>query len=109
MSKSTRRAWIRPRLNAFVAEFPGRKVKLAELGEQAGFVQTGVEQGAQDHVAAGAGLAVEVGGGHAEARRAIRVAWTPAPKPLSMLTTETPGAQLVSMPRRAARPPNAAP
>ena len=95
--------------DSLVAEFPGGQVQLAEFGEEAGLVQTGVEQRAENHVAAGAGQAVEVGGGHAETRRAMRVAWTPAPKPLSMLTTDTPGAQLVSMPRRAARPANAAP
>ena len=96
-------------LDAFVAEFPGGRSSLRSSARRLGLVEAGVEQGAEDHVAAGAGLAVEVGGGHAEARRAMRVAWTPAPKPLSMLTTETPGAQLVSMPRRAARPPKAAP
>ena len=41
--------------------------------------------------------------------RLIILARKPAPKPLSMFTTETPDAQLFSMPRRAARPPNAAP
>jgi len=32
-----------------------------------------------------------------------------APKPLSILTTATPGAQLLSIPRRAAMPPKLAP
>ena len=42
-------------------------------------------------------------------RRAIRAAATPAPYPLSMLTTVTPGAQELSMPSRAASPPKEAP
>ena len=43
------------------------------------------------------------------ALRATRAANTPAPKPLSMLTTVTPGAQELSIPSRAAIPPNEAP
>src|SRR5262249_16759013 len=39
----------------------------------------------------------------------IRLAMNAAPKPLSMFTTETPDAQLLSMPRSAARPPKLAP
>ena len=39
----------------------------------------------------------------------MRAAWQPAPKPLSMLTTETPLAQLLSMARSAATPPSDAP
>lgn len=41
--------------------------------------------------------------------RSIRPAANAAPKPLSMLQTVTPDAQLLSMPRSAARPPNAEP
>jgi hypothetical protein len=41
--------------------------------------------------------------------RLIELARYPAPKPLSMLTTATLGAQLFSMPSRAARPPKLAP
>ena len=39
----------------------------------------------------------------------IRLAILAAPKPLSMLTTETPAEQLLSMPSRAAIPPKLAP
>ena len=42
-------------------------------------------------------------------RRATRAANTPAPYPLSMLTTVTPGAQELSIASSAARPPNDAP
>ena len=41
--------------------------------------------------------------------RAIRAANTPAPKPLSMLQTATPGAHEFSIPSSAARPPKLAP
>ena len=57
-----------------------------------------------------------------EIRRKARVAWSgiqifrlmaaamqAAPKPLSMLTTASPGEQLVSMPSRAEKPPAPAP
>ncbi len=43
------------------------------------------------------------------ARRATRAANTPAPKPLSMFTTVTPGAHEFSMPSSAATPPKEAP
>ena len=39
----------------------------------------------------------------------IRLAIVAAPNPLSILTTETPDAQLFSMPRSAAMPPKLAP
>src|SRR5262245_3393431 len=39
----------------------------------------------------------------------IWLAWAAAPYPLSMLTTEIPGAQELSMARRAATPPKDAP
>ena len=74
----------------------------------------GSDQGAEHHVAARAGAGVEPGEsasvGHARtcaarARRATRAANTPAPKPLSMLQTVTPGAQELSIASRAARPP----
>ena len=42
-------------------------------------------------------------------RPQIRLAAAAAPKPLSMLTTVTPAAQELSIPRSAARPPNEAP
>ena len=42
-------------------------------------------------------------------RRLIMCARYPAPKPLSIFTTETPEAQLLSIPSSAASPPKAAP
>ena len=79
----------------------------------------GIEQGPEQHVAAGAGTRVDPGRAHgcgaAEAAvvseadalaRATRAAWTPAPKPLSTLTTTTPGAQELSMASSAATPPS---
>jgi len=45
------------------------------------------------------------GAGRGADRRATRAAWTPAPYPLSMLTTTTPGAQEDSIPASAASPP----
>jgi hypothetical protein len=42
-------------------------------------------------------------------RRQMRLAAAAAPKPLSILTTVTPAAQELSMPSRAASPPNDAP
>jgi hypothetical protein len=41
--------------------------------------------------------------------RFMRLAANPAPKPLSILTTVTPAAQELSIPRSAARPPKLAP
>ena len=68
----------------------------------------GAHQRAEQHVAAGAGGGVDPQGGH-RAALATRAANTPAPYPLSMLTTVTPGAQELSMASRAAMPPNEAP
>src|SRR4029079_6331935 len=75
----------------------------------------GAQQRPEQHVAAGPGGGVDPHG-HADgprragsALRATRAANTPAPYPLSMLTTVTPGAQEFSMPSRAAMPPNEAP
>src|SRR6185436_14327153 len=72
----------------------------------------GTDQRAEQHVAAGPGRGVDPAD-HASARgaalRATRAAKTPAPKPLSMFTTVTPGAQELSIPSSAATPPNDAP
>ena len=68
----------------------------------------GADQRAEQHVAAGAGRRVDPEGGH-RAARATRAANTPAPYPLSMLTTVTPGAQELSIASSAASPPNEAP
>ncbi len=46
---------------------------------------------------------------HVPLLRSIRATATAAPKPLSMLTTVTPEAQLVSMPSSAVRPEKAVP
>ena len=66
-----------------------------------------VDQRAEQHVAADAGRAVQPAD-HRCAPRAMRAARTPAPKPLSMLTTPTPGAQPLSIASSAATPPNEA-
>src|SRR5690606_13662321 len=81
----------------------------------------GVQQRAEQHVAADAGEAVKVGGawhGYSFSlgrlfRRRIRLSrrWAAAaaPSPLSMLTTVSRLAQLLSIPSRAASPPKLAP
>ena len=65
-----------------------------------------VHQGAEQHVPACAGAAVQPAD---HRRRATRAAKTPAPKPLSMLTTAIPGAHALSMASSAASPPKDAP
>ena len=78
-------------------------------------VGAGVDQGAEQHVAGDAGGRVDPGmpvcrhASPAGAGAAIWAARCPAPYPLSMLTTATPGAQAFSMASSAARPPKAAP
>lgn len=69
----------------------------------------GIHQGAEQHVAGHARGAVDPAERHARLPRAMRAAWTPAEKPLSMLTTTTPGAQELSIPSRAASPWQLAP
>jgi hypothetical protein len=68
---------------------------------------------AEQHVAADAGAAVHPADdrrGHGRAApRATRAENTPAPKPLSMLTTVTPGAHELSIASSAANPPNELP
>ena len=65
----------------------------------------------EDHIAAGSADAFEVQDFHAggSPTRLMRAAVTPAPNPLSMLTTEMPGTQVLSMARRAAMPCRLAP
>ena len=57
---------------------PRRQIEHAQLGLQLGLIQPGIEQRAQEHVAAGARRAVDAGDGHAvaapPARRAISAA-----------------------------------
>ncbi len=77
-----------------------------------------VEQRTERHVARDAGEAVEVEVAAADfealahetpSRRLMSDAENAAPKPLSMLTTETPAAQEFSIPSSAAMPPKLAP
>ena len=76
---------------------------------QHGQVGPGPDQRAEQHVAARAGGRVDPEqasrGDRPAARRATRAAKTPAPKPLSMLHTTTPGAHELSIASRAASPP----
>src|SRR3954451_15578931 len=79
----------------------------------------GSEERTKQHVPAGAGRRVDPADhtpvlsspapAAPRALRATRAAKTPAPKPLSMFTTLTPGAQEFSIPSRAASPPKEAP
>ncbi len=76
----------------------------------------GADERAEQHVAAGARGRVDPtdhepvpGADVGAALRATRAANTPAPKPLSMLTTVTPGAHELSIASSAATPPNEAP
>ena len=81
------------------------------LGHPLG-ARTGVDQGSQQHVAGGTTDAIDVGdAGHEApaARRAMRAAIVPAPKPSSMLTQATPAAHDESMASRAVTPPKDAP
>ena len=88
-----------------------------EAGERRAQViqrEAGVQHRAQQHVAADAGEAVQVGDAHGVYSamalwRLITAARYPAPKPLSMLTTETPAAQELSIASSGARPPKLAP
>jgi len=74
-----------------------------------------VKERGDEHVARHAPDRIEDQHLHAGARscrcawRAIRAATKPAPKPLSMLTTETLAAQELSIARSAAMPPSEAP
>ena len=111
-----RRAWRRNRCGA---PAPGEPDRLdadgVDSGLDRGEVGPGVEQGPEEHVAAGPGPGVDPGQPAlirprhrgAAACDACRV--HSAPKPLSMLTTTTPGAQELSIASRAATPPNEAP
>ena len=72
----------------------------------------GVDQRGQQHVAGGAGDAVDVGDARHDApaaRRAMRAAMVPAPKPSSMFTQATPAAHEESIASSAVTPPSEAP
>src|SRR5690606_38866524 len=82
------------------------------------FAPTGVEERAHEHVSAQTGPELEMRALHGVCAaaapasleaRATRAAAMPAPYPLSMLHTKTPGAQLLSIVRSAAMPPKLAP
>ena len=73
-------------------------------------VGTGIEQRAEQHVARRTPDAVDVEDHSAPpARRAIRAAIVPAPKPSSMLTTESAAAHELSIASSAATPLKAVP
>src|ERR1035437_3340374 len=65
-----------------------------------------IQKSRQNHIATGTAHAVEMEVLHAAGSptRLISAAATPAPKPLSILTTVIPGAQELSIASRAARP-----
>ena len=74
--------------------------------------RAGVDQRRQQHVARGAGDAVDVGDARHDApaaRRAMRAAMVPAPKPSSMLTQATPAAHDESIASSAVTPSSDAP
>ena len=102
--------------------------ELSQLDLEPVKIDTRIDQGADEHVAADAAEEIQVEGVHflrgtvgfvqgfsgmaspvPAARALIWLAAYPAPKPLSMLTTVTPLPQLLSMPRSAANPPKCAP
>src|SRR5581483_9735014 len=103
------------RTNPLVVDFPDLELerlerKPLEVAAKLLGVRAGVEQRTERHVAGDAGEAVEVRDPHADApARMMRWATSAAPNPLSMFTTQTPGAQLFSMVSRAASPRNADP
>ena len=72
-------------------------------------VDAQIDKQAEHHVAGDSGKGVKVENAHDGFFRLMRVAAKAAPKPLSMLTTVTPPAQELSMPRSAATPSKAAP
>lgn len=89
---------------------PARNAESPHLGEDRRHVGAGVDERGHEHVAGEPADRVDPRALHAPTRaRFTREAAYAAPKPLSMFTTVTPGAQLLSMARSAARPPNEAP
>ena len=86
--------------------------KLRKLGAQMCLRHARRQEGTEQHVAADARETIEINRFHIHSpqrRWLILLASTPAPKPLSMLTTLTPAAQLLSIAKRAVTPWNAAP
>src|SRR4030095_13494971 len=95
-------------LNALHVQQQTAQPKLIDALLQCRNGHADVDQRAEQHVAAGAANRIDVAdAAHRAARtieRRMRFAAAAAPNPLSMLTTVTPGTQLVSMPRSALRP-----
>ena len=87
------------------------QVEFGQLRFKGGGRQAGVDECAEQHVAAGSTDAVEIGDFHEREAVGFKMRWAAkaAPKPLSMFTTVRPEAQELSMPSKAARPSNAAP
>ena len=100
-------------LHAADLQVEPRQPEARKTAAQRPLVQSGIEQRAEDHVAAGARHTVEIECLHEvffpRARSRMRCATTPAPKPLSMLTMDTPEAHELSMASSAANPPKLAP
>lgn len=76
----------------------------AEAAADLPYRQAQVQHRREQHVAAGAGRAIDQ-----KNHRAIKAARYPAPKPLSTFTTATPGEQLFSIARSGATPLKEAP
>src|SRR6266852_9319198 len=92
---------------------PAGKVELGEFVPERLERHARVDEGAHDHVPRGPARAVEIRDAHLYlillASLLIWLACAAAPYPLSMFTTDTPGAQELSMARSAATPPKEAP
>ena len=101
-------------LHPLRAELEAREMQVGQALPQLRLGDAGGKQRAQQHVAADAGDAVDVGDGHrappaATIWRTMAAAISAAPKPLSIFTTATPAAQELSIASSAAPPPRCAP
>ena len=86
------------------------QIEFAEMLFQSVQGKAQVEHRPQEHVTARPGETIEIDGFHDfDASRLMRWAWQPAPKPLSILTTEMPSEHEVSIAKRAVSPPRLAP
>lgn len=114
-------------LDRFTDEFDARQAQQVELRLKMPGWTTGIDDGADNHIAGSTGEAIEIADLHVfdsqgflsadiatshfsdwEAEM-MRIAAMAAPKPLSILTTVTPEAQEFSIAKSAATPPNEAP
>ena len=85
-------------------------IELIKLGNKFILIYSQIEQCTERHISADTGTAIEVKCFHFEAPSLFMLfAVYPAPKPLSILTTTTPLAQLLSIQRREERPLKFAP